>query len=263
MIDRLLELEETVRTTMALLDTTNLPIITVEEWQLLKELKKVLQPMESVTKIMSGQNYVSISSVIILSQGLEDVYVEILKSDMSLLAQNVASQLLTGIRQKLGALENSKTLLVSTFLDPRFKNVDFSCNSVAERAKKMIENLVSHKIIETTAPIVASSSFTTATVAAEMHSGDGNSNDTFSIWNRFDKKAANVQPSGTSYSRAIIEVQRYLEDTLLERNGDPLIWWREHAYNYPFLSKVAIEKLGTVATSVPNERIFSKTGQVR
>ncbi|CAI6368031.1 unnamed protein product [Macrosiphum euphorbiae] len=46
-----------------------------------------------------------------------------------------------------------------------------------------------------------------------------------SIWKTIDTKVAQLQPTGIVTSRAIIEVQRYLEDSIINRNCDPLKWW--------------------------------------
>lgn len=73
MVERILELEEDVRTTLALLNKDNLPVIAVEEWQLLKDIKQVLEPLEAVTNIVSGDNYLTLSSIIIIIKGLENM----------------------------------------------------------------------------------------------------------------------------------------------------------------------------------------------
>jgi len=39
-----------------------------------------------------------------------------------------------------------------------------------------------------------------------------------SIWETIDTSVAKLMPSGTSKARVIIEVQRYLEDSILKRN---------------------------------------------
>ncbi|XP_008180205.1 zinc finger BED domain-containing protein 4-like [Acyrthosiphon pisum] len=83
-----------------------------------------------------------------------------------------------------------------------------------------------------------------------------------SIWETIDTSIAKLIPSGTSKSRAIIEVQRYLEDGMLKRNMDPLKWWQEHKYNYPYLHILAKQTLCCLGTSVPCERIFSKAGLI-
>lgn len=83
-----------------------------------------------------------------------------------------------------------------------------------------------------------------------------------SVWGNFQKKVAKFQPTGTAESKAIIEVQRYLEDSPIPRTEDPLKWWKNNAYNFPYLSSLIKEKFIPVATSVPCERLFSKSGQI-
>ncbi|XP_074034348.1 E3 SUMO-protein ligase ZBED1-like [Leptinotarsa decemlineata] len=262
MVQRIIELEEWVRSAMAFSSSDKLPIIVNEEWKLLSEIKIVLEPLETITNIISGEKYVTLSSVIVLTKGLENILTELRKQDnMFAVSKTMISRMLQSIKERLGDLENSNTLIVSTFLDPRYKNFAFSSERVAENAKKIIISLVAQKITEST-------SLKSTVLNNEPNAQNPESNSvnpikkTITIWSHFDSKVSGLQPAGTSTSRAIIEVQRYLEDGLLERNKDPLIWWKEHAYNYPYLSQVVVEKFGSVATSVPSERIFSKTGQI-
>lgn len=88
--------------------------------------------MEEITKIMSGQKYVTLSSVIILTNGPESLYNLMKRENSPTLVQNVVDEFLRGISTRLSGLEQSKTLLVSTFLDPRFKNVSFSSENIAD-----------------------------------------------------------------------------------------------------------------------------------
>lgn len=67
----------------------------------------------------------------------------------------------------------------------------------------------------------------------------------------------NIQPDGTNQSRAIVEVQRYLDDKIINRQECPMNWWREHRAAYPHLYKIAAQKLNAKASSVPCERVFS------
>ncbi len=40
----------------------------------------------------------------------------------------------------------------------------------------------------------------------------------------------------------------------------PLIWWKNHQYDYPYLQKMAIKLLAIPATSAPSEHVFSTAG---
>lgn len=263
MIERVLELEEALRTTIALLNSSSLPVISVEEWQLLITIKNILQPMEEVTKIICGQTYVTLSSVIILTKGLENIYINMKNENNQPIIRAMISKILDGISTRLGHLESSKTLVISTFLDPRFKNVGFSGGTVAEWAKKLVTNVVSSKISE-----ISTENKSAASNVQNSNNSPQNETNTLlqraSVWQFFDIKAASTstKSESSSTSKAIIEVQRYLEEELVERDKDPLEWWKKYSYNYPYLSKVVREKFGVVATSVPCERVFSKSGQL-
>ncbi|XP_022162108.1 uncharacterized protein LOC111027917 [Myzus persicae] len=85
----------------------------------------------------------------------------------------------------------------------------------------------------------------------------------FSIWEMIDKRVSEVHPAiRISTARAIVEVQRYLEEPILKRNGNPLEWWQEHKYNYPYLSIFSRKTLCCLGSSIPCERVFSKAGLI-
>lgn len=136
MLERFTELEVPLRTTMALVDK-DLPIISLEEWDFFKEIVTILKPLEAITKEMSGQNYVIASLVIILTDGLLEIYRDFKNnSDFLALSKGIVNSILEEICVRLGDLENSNSLLITTFLDPRFKTVGFSSENISERAKK-------------------------------------------------------------------------------------------------------------------------------
>ncbi|XP_023312348.1 zinc finger BED domain-containing protein 4-like [Anoplophora glabripennis] len=257
MLERFVQLEDTVKSTVALIEK-DLPHLSALDWQVAKDLCRVLKPLENATKTISGDQYITGSMVIPLTNGVYSVYMNLKnKNNIQESAMKVVISIIKGLDDRLGNLERSKTFAVSTYLDPRFKAYAFKDEICAETAKKIVTAAVAHHVSLKAKP-------TGDQVEKVPNTEDSrvDEDDELSIWSSLEKSTATVKPKGTATSRALMEVQRYMEEDLLPRNDNPLDWWREHKYSYPYLSIVAQEKLSIVATSVPCERIFSKAGLV-
>ncbi|KAG5861578.1 hypothetical protein JTB14_026233 [Gonioctena quinquepunctata] len=102
MINRLIELEEVVRSTVAILNT-EVAQLSLEEWQILKELKKILEPFEDATRAVSGQQYMPASLVIVITGGPIEICLELLKdTTMSPVIETVVKQLENGLIERVG-----------------------------------------------------------------------------------------------------------------------------------------------------------------
>nr|CAI5854389.1 unnamed protein product [Callosobruchus analis] len=69
-------------------------------WATKIQLIKILPPLESDTKTISGEKYVTLSSVILICNGLENVYKRILTSQLDTFTnsvRNVAENITTSI----------------------------------------------------------------------------------------------------------------------------------------------------------------------
>ena len=56
------------------------------------------------------------------------------------------------------------------------------------------------------------------------------------------------------------EISLYRREMCLDMDSDPLQWWQKHQNLYPKLAILAKKYLGTPATTVPCERLFSIAG---
>lgn len=83
-----------------------------------------------------------------------------------------------------------------------------------------------------------------------------------SIWRDYDTEFNNTARPDNNVAAAIRELDKYMDEEYLERQKDPLLWWKERKALYPRVYKLALKRLCIVATSVPCERIFSATGQI-
>lgn len=259
MISRFIELETSIRGTMGLLN--NAPNnLKPEEWIILKELIKVLKPFEEATKAISGQKYMTASLVIVIVQGLFKVFNNLVNMDLTPRVLLVVEKLLANMNERDGFknTEKSKTLSRCTFLDPRFKHIPFNHNAT-------LLNTTKNDIIEKTSEIIRSKYIEedgTYESATLVDVNTTSNSEHLSIWNDIDSCVAKSTPMGTAKSRAIVEVQRYLEDSIISRSQDPLKWWKDHSYNYPHLNVLAQNTLCCLGTSVPCERVFSSAGLV-
>lgn len=248
MISRFIELETSIRGTVGLLN--NAPNnLKPEEWIILQELIKVLKPFEEATKSISGQKYMTASLVIVLVQGLFKVLNNLVKMDLTPRVLLVVEKLLANMNERDGFknMEKSKTLSRSTFLDPRFKHIPFNHNTTLLNATKT-------DIIEKTSEIICSKynkEDSTYESAALVDVNTISNSEQLSIWSDIDSCVTKSTPMGTAKSRAIVEVQRYLEDSIISRSQDPLKWWKDHSYNYPHLNILAKNTLCHLGTSVP------------
>lgn len=171
------------------------------------------------------------------------------KQELMSLSLTLISNLLENLRARFDSIENSYSLLLSTFLDPRFKNLGFSSNNVTEKAKQLAQSSIIDilKTKSTLNNIDNELPQTVTSVSSEKNN---------SVWSFFDKKVTSLKPTGSAQSKAIIEIQRYLEEPVISRSKCPLTWWKSNAYNYPCLSELVKHKFITICTSVPCERVF-------
>lgn len=258
MLSRFLELKEEIRATLAVLGQEHIQQLTNNEFDLIDGLIKILAPLESATKTMSGEKYVTLSSVIVISNGLSKIYSRLSENQYSDVLCAVIKDINESIKHRFRNQEQSNTLLVSTFLDPRYKNIGFLNENSSERARNLVTNLLSDQIEETKGDSTASCGKPINDKTVDEQESE------LSIWGDFDKQVSLVKPSyqNSRATKAIIEIQRYFEEPYLNRKLDPLKWWKENRHNFPNLVKLVRQKFGTVSTSVPCERLFSKTGEL-
>ena len=110
MLNRYIEQQEADKTTLCLLDKSDL-IISSEKTALIKDAISILMPFEAVTTEMSAEKNVTGSKVIPLSRGLQ----RLTASSTSVLGVNLNNQM--GNRFPLG-MEENYLIGIPTLLNP-------------------------------------------------------------------------------------------------------------------------------------------------
>lgn len=247
MLERFLELEEGIKQTSLLYQDMNVSQLTEEDWTMTRELCQVLKPFETVANFISSDKYTNASLVIVLTKELDDALEEMRLNNFSQTINDIILKLKSSLQEQLGSVESAEALALCTYLDPRFKNLGFSSAEVADATKLHLVELLSNKITDQTINIDANE------IKEEPSSS-------FSIWQSFKKRVNECKQPGNSKSKAVIEVERYLEDELTDQQKNPLEWWRESRGIYPCMSVIAQEIMCVLGTAVPSDRMFTRSG---
>jgi hypothetical protein len=210
---------------------------TAHEWKVIKELIEILSPFEGVTCLLSGATYPTIGLTYPSMCNLK----EKLETEFDHIETEVVENCKKAILEDLQARWEfpQELCLKGSFLDPRFKSLDFvhyrMRDNVIKQLQKEYEILKKDLIPD---------------VSVRSSGDQSNLTAMGSFWKK--KNAKNVTPLTN-------EIQHYLnlpELPALEEY-DPFAWWATNKAQYPVLHKIAMKYLSIPATSVPSERLFS------
>ncbi|XP_050056116.1 E3 SUMO-protein ligase ZBED1-like [Aphis gossypii] len=248
---QLLKLKQDVRTrwnSTLIMAPSNL---TPEEWVIIEDIVPLLRPFNSLTIELSAEQYPTISKVVPLLRGLQTSLNS--KIPKTYLGRFIKSNLTLQINRRFEGIEKqSLTPYFSraTLLDPRCKKAAFA---VEENASDVEKSIVSE---------VASMTNNTLEDTEREVSTDQIEEDSENLWNFLQSRVNNVQGQTTSTSSAMSLMRQYLNMPYQNLNCNVAEWWLNHKSVLHPLSEIALKYTMIPATSVPSERIFSKTGQI-
>ena len=117
----------------------------------------------------------------------------------------------------------------ATLLDPRFKKMPFAdpttVKTIEQYLMKKMKNDYANELQTESAALPSESLINEAKVPG---------NDAFNLWQNFDSRVReSLKSSRTPLTGPHIEIRRYMEESFITREEDPLLWWKKHGALFP------------------------------
>ena len=134
--------------------------------------------------------------------------------------RTMKSEMLDSLNRRFENMENEEFLLLSTALDPRYKDKFFTTNSVHSEAKRILEQNCAIENHD-------------EPPAKRPHTEQEGSKNTSDLWTCFSEI---LEESGIDEIQTSDEVDRYLGECLIDfKKGNSYLWWNQNKERSPKL----------------------------
>lgn len=214
------------------------PKLSDTEWKSLTSFVEVLSVLKTVKREMVQEGRVSMSKIIFY---LRTIKVDLKKYQSSNDAMYFATLITTNIDKYFEGFEQIDLIAGTVLLDPCLKKYVFQDESeFASACSKLKKEVCEVFISEPQYPEPSPESF----------------------WNSFDTQVRKLNAVQDPIGKGILEFDNYLQEPLMNRNENPLVWWSERRAIYPRLFKLAKKYLCLTSTSNPRESISFKSAHM-
>ncbi|XP_078022850.1 zinc finger BED domain-containing protein 4-like [Epinephelus lanceolatus] len=164
--------------------------------------------------------------------------------------------LLDAVRRRFGDVESEPLYALATLLDPGYKDKYFTNADTSGHAKEALkaEVVKIEEALETRPP----SDETVSEPAEKTPRTEDAGSSLGSIFHEIlEENRAAAGPSEQITPGALLEIESYFSEALLERKNNPLHYWGVNRAPFPTLATTAAEFLCAPCTSVESERLFN------
>ncbi|KAK6196084.1 hypothetical protein SNE40_001379 [Patella caerulea] len=233
----------------AIVDYANIggiPQVTENHWNIADTLITTLQKFEELTRHASEEGSSTsmvIPSVYMLQRSLakhaDDRYIH-----------DLAGGLLKSLNNRYEDVEKNKLLVISTYLDPRYKALFFKAGDTEKTAVQWLMEEGDVEKTDLSRGLQESPITSTPTKSAI--------DDEFDQFVK-EQGAPQISHTGININN---ELTLYSTEPILGRSEEPLAFWKINRHRYPILAKLAAKYLCVPPSSVPSERLFSEAGDL-
>ncbi|XP_065093504.1 uncharacterized protein LOC135714143 [Ochlerotatus camptorhynchus] len=251
MVKRFLELYNSIQIIMSDQDRSS-EMVQLEGKRNLEEVVKLLQPLNEVTEDLSGQDYATISRVLPIIYCLNNCITAM--KPVSSVGRNLQASLLREIQSRFESYRSSPLYGPSMFLDPRFKDVHFKSADERNAATEIIIHMVLPQVEGSDEDFVGEEpprKIPTDNGVWSYHEG---------MVQRYNNRRVTMRTPDSIRKK----IDMYMRSGIESMTCDIFRYWEweQQQSRFLFLYQVALKLLPRIATSVPSERLFSKTGRI-
>lgn len=250
MISRILEQQQALTQVLSADKKLRHLIPTWQDIDVLESVSKSLGPMLDFTDALSGDEYVNVIFVKPVLQLFNTSLLEMREEDTDL-TKNIKKKMQDYLNEKYEDDDTQKLLDISSFLDPQFK-MDFISADKKTQVKARVASQMMECQEKSSCSTDVEPNVTSAPQAKKAKKSLGS----------FFKQRETGDSSLTLKDALEAELNTYLLTPPIDKEEDPLAWWKVHKLSFPRLARLARKYLCIPATSSPSERLFSTSGNI-
>ena len=161
--------------------------------------------------------------------------------------QTMKSEMVASLKRRFSDIEKNECFVITTLLDPPFKDKFFCGPSERAAARQVLENK-KEELGEAGGSLVAQESSPKQPCT--------------NLWESFSEILEEAGISPTDF-RSEVDIDKYLSEPLLKfHRTNCYKWWAENKEWFPALAKLAQRYLSAPPTTVPSEQLFAGAGEI-
>ncbi|XP_032432377.1 zinc finger BED domain-containing protein 1-like [Xiphophorus hellerii] len=237
-------------------------------WQdvaVLESINAALKPLADFTDVLSGETYVTVSSV--------KPVLELIKGDLlspgpddSTMTASIKQNVCKILTEKYSSPGIQNLLIKATILDPRYRGSMEEAGSLDDVKHQLVQELLDLK-----GPEVREEG---ASGEGSSQAAGGNKHESTAdpptkkkrlsdlLQNRRAELTVQTQATYPKREQADAELTKFLQEDAIDASCDPLMWWCDNQRRYPLMANLAKKYMCICATSTSSERMFSTAGNI-
>ncbi len=236
-------------------------------WQdvaVLESINAAMKPLADFTDILSGEKYVTVSSVKPVLELIKDDLLSPGPDDTALTA-SIKQNMCRVLTEKYSSPAINVLLRKATILDPRYRGSMEEAGALDDVKHQLVQELLDLGPEE-------SGEGTSGESCSKATGGNEDEPTAAALTKKKrlsdllqNRRARNLSQAHAAFPKRVqtdAELTKFLQEDAIDASCDPLVWWHDNQRRYPLMAKLAQKYMCICATSTSSERMFSTAGNI-